>query len=69
MFIMCLNIAQAHESGPQEHSRGQIGNPHGSFQAPEFYRNLGYVDAGHIPDLPPGHNRVHLQKRFAPVSD
>ncbi|MBT6148817.1 MAG: GNAT family N-acetyltransferase [Gemmatimonadetes bacterium] len=34
------------------------------FQAPEFYLKLGYSEAGQIPDLPPGHHRVHLQKRF-----
>ena len=38
------------------------------FQAPEFYRGHGYVEAGQIPDLPPGHRRIHLQKRFGPPS-
>jgi GNAT superfamily N-acetyltransferase len=38
------------------------------FQAPEFYRRLGYSEAGQIPDLPPGHRRIHLQKRFDPAA-
>ena len=32
-----------------------------SFQAPEFYQKLGYVPFGAI-DLPPGHQRIFLQK-------
>ncbi len=34
------------------------------FQAPEFYLKHGYIEAGRIPDLPSGHSRIHLQKRF-----
>lgn len=37
------------------------------FQAPEFYIRLGYTPAGEIPDLPQGHRRIHLQKRFDPT--
>ena len=32
-----------------------------SFQAPEFYKKLGYVPFGTI-ELPPGHQRIFLQK-------
>jgi len=32
-----------------------------SFQAPEFYKKLGYVPFGTI-DVPPGHQRIFLQK-------
>lgn len=37
-----------------------------SFQAPAFYRAHGYVVAGEIPDLPPGHRRLYMTKVFAP---
>jgi hypothetical protein len=36
------------------------------FQAPEFYRQHGYVEFGHIDDYPPGHKRYFFQKRLAP---
>jgi GNAT superfamily N-acetyltransferase len=32
-----------------------------SFQAPEFYKGLGYVPFGTI-EVPPGHQRIFLQK-------
>jgi GNAT superfamily N-acetyltransferase len=35
------------------------------FQAPDFYHKHGYCEEGRIPDLPRGHWRIHLQKRFA----
>lgn len=34
------------------------------FQAPEFYRSLGYSEFGHIDDYPPGHRRFYFQKRL-----
>ena len=33
-----------------------------SFQAPDFYRRHGYVVAGEIPDMPPGHRRLYMTK-------
>lgn len=35
------------------------------FQAPGFYRKLGYEVFGSIEDHPPGHTRFWMQKRFA----
>ena len=35
-----------------------------SFQAPAFYRRLGFVVFGEINDYPPGHSRYFMQKRL-----
>jgi GNAT superfamily N-acetyltransferase len=35
-----------------------------SFQAPEFYKKMGYVPFGSI-EVPPGHQRIFLQKPLA----
>ncbi|ROM70722.1 GNAT family N-acetyltransferase [Pseudomonas brassicacearum] len=34
------------------------------FQAPEFYRRLGFTECGQIDDYPPGHQRFFFQKRL-----
>lgn len=34
------------------------------FQAPAFYRRLGYSECGQINDYPPGHRRFFFQKRL-----
>ncbi|WP_445177836.1 GNAT family N-acetyltransferase [Pseudomonas sp. McL0111] len=34
------------------------------FQAPEFYKKLGYSEFGEIVDYPPGHKRHFFQKRL-----
>lgn len=34
------------------------------FQAPEFYKKLGYSELGQIADYPPGHKRLFFQKRL-----
>ncbi|MCV2222038.1 MULTISPECIES: GNAT family N-acetyltransferase [Pseudomonas] len=34
------------------------------FQAPEFYRKLGFSQFGEIVDYPPGHKRHYFQKRL-----
>lgn len=34
------------------------------FQAPDFYRRLGYSECGQIDDYPPGHRRLFFQKRL-----
>lgn len=34
------------------------------FQAPEFYKRLGYSELGQIADYPPGHKRHFFQKRL-----
>ncbi len=33
-----------------------------SFQAPEFYKRLGYAEFGRLNDFPPGHSRIWLTK-------
>jgi GNAT superfamily N-acetyltransferase len=35
-----------------------------SFQAPDFYRRLGYAEFGVVEDYPPGHSRHFLKKRL-----
>ncbi|VVN36767.1 Acetyltransferase [Pseudomonas fluorescens] len=34
------------------------------FQAPDFYRKLGFSAVGQIDDYPPGHQRYFMQKRL-----
>ena len=34
------------------------------FQAPEFYKKLGFSELGQIVDYPPGHKRFFFQKRL-----
>lgn len=34
------------------------------FQAPDFYRQHGYTEFGHIDEYPPGHKRFFFQKRL-----
>jgi len=34
------------------------------FQAPEFYKKLGFSQFGEIVDYPPGHKRHYFQKRL-----
>lgn len=47
-------------------ARGCIGShvSTGSFEAPGFYRRLGYTEFGSIPDFPPGHRRLWFYKRL-----
>ncbi len=36
-----------------------------TFQAPDFYRKLGFAEFGRITEYPPGHDRIFYLKRFA----
>lgn len=36
-----------------------------TFQAPDFYPKLGFVEYGRISEYPPGHDRIFFVKRFA----
>lgn len=36
-----------------------------TFQAPDFYKRLGYKEFGRIDDYPPGHATIWLKKSFA----
>lgn len=36
------------------------------FQAPAFYRKLGYQPFGQLNDYPPGHQRLFFQKHLVP---
>lgn len=40
-----------------------------SFQAPEFYRKLGYAVFGELDDFPPGHKRYFLKKKLTRPDD
>jgi GNAT superfamily N-acetyltransferase len=33
-----------------------------TFQAPEFYKKLGYIEVCRVPDLPPGHSLIWMSK-------
>jgi ribosomal protein S18 acetylase RimI-like enzyme len=35
-----------------------------TFQAPGFYRKLGFAEIGRIPNYPPGHDRIFFMKRL-----
>jgi GNAT superfamily N-acetyltransferase len=35
-----------------------------TFQAPDFYPKLGFVECGRITEYPPGHDRIFYVKRF-----
>ena len=36
-----------------------------SFEAPEFYKKLGYTVFAELEDFPPGHKRIFLRKELA----
>jgi GNAT superfamily N-acetyltransferase len=39
------------------------------FQAPDFYRRLGFEAVGHVEDYPIGHQSIYLHKLLTPRSD
>ena len=40
-----------------------------SFQAPDFYKSLGYEVFAELKDFPEGHSRYFMKKRLAKVSE
>ena len=36
-----------------------------SFEAPEFYKKLGYTVFAELEDFPPGHKRMFLRKQLS----
>ncbi|MFF0742475.1 GNAT family N-acetyltransferase [Streptomyces sp. NPDC004111] len=40
-----------------------------TFQAPDFYRGLGYREVGRLPGIPGGHEDVYFLKRLEPEDD
>lgn len=40
-----------------------------SFQAPEFYKKLGYTVFGELEDFPAGHSRIFMRKRLVQSDD
>ena len=40
-----------------------------SFQAPAFYKKLGFTAFGQVDDHPPGQTRIFMQKRLAPAAE
>ena len=39
-----------------------------SFQAPEFYKKLGYTVWAELNDFPPGHSRYYMRTSLSPVT-
>lgn len=37
-----------------------------SFQAPDFYKKLGYEEVGHVSDCPPGQTHYYFKKYLQP---
>jgi hypothetical protein len=40
-----------------------------SYQAPGFYRSLGYTETGRTEGHPIGHANLHFTKRLEPAAD
>ena len=58
-------LAAAEQEAVRRGCVGALLDPH-DFQAPAFYYKHGYELFGTLTDLPPGHVRYYLAKRFAP---
>ena len=56
-------MAQA-ESWAREHGLGGMWLDTFAFQAPDFYRGLGFTEFGTIEDHPAGSRRIFFQKRL-----
>ncbi|MGK5631646.1 GNAT family N-acetyltransferase [Streptomyces sp. URMC 123] len=61
-------MARAEEIARTEHGCGHSRVETWDFQAPDFYRRLGYEVVGEVRDYPPGVTEYLLAKRLAPPS-
>lgn len=57
-------LLQAAEAFAREHGAVAVTLETYSFQAPDFYRRLGYAEIGRLKDYPPGHDKLVLMKQL-----
>jgi GNAT superfamily N-acetyltransferase len=55
-------LIEAAEAEARKRGVGHVCLDSFTFQAPEFYKKLGYREFGRLNGFPPGHDRVYLTK-------
>ena len=58
--LMAMIEAEAYSGGARQAFLNTM-----SFQAPEFYKRLGYTVFAELPDFPPGHSRIYFKKTLS----